>query len=82
MGIKDIKAAFEEALGGAYSCSLATMANVPAHGIEFQVLFFRGMDASGAPYEIKSDPIRPGGDLQQGARDTAQRLLAERKPPS
>lgn len=80
MGIKEIKAAFEDALGDDYSCNLALMDTVRDGAKESLVLFFRGNDPSGAQFEVKSDPIGPIGDLIQAAKDTAQRVLNAATP--
>lgn len=80
MGMKEVKAAFEQELGPTYSCSMATMDIVRHDGVESQVLFFRGNDASGALFEIRSDPIRGDGDLIAAAQATAKRVLEKAGP--
>lgn len=81
MGIKDVKAAFEETLGRDYSCSIALLDNQrDGNGVESQVLFFRGNDPTGAEFEIRSDPIMGGASPEQAARDTAMTLLNQKKP--
>lgn len=79
MTIKDVKDAFQEAVGSQYSCTMALMDMVREHGAEFQVLRFRGNDPDGAEFEIISDHLRGDTDLIQAAKDTAGRLLKEKK---
>lgn len=49
---------------------------------ESQILLFRGTAADGTPFEIKSDPITGGVDLNLAAKAVAQKLLDQRKPAS
>lgn len=79
MTIKDVKDAFQEAVGSEYSCTMTLMDMVREHGAEFQVFRFRGNDAAGEPFEIVSDHLRGETDLIQAAKDTASRLLKEKK---
>jgi hypothetical protein len=80
MGIAEVKAAFQQTIGDAYDCTLALMDIEHAHGIEYQRLFFRVSGPDGVKEEIRSDQIRPGGDLIQAAKDTALRLLNQKTP--
>ena len=79
MGIREVKAAFQETIEPDFNCTLATMDMVRVGKVESQVLFFRVKDANGAETEIRSDPIAGGGDLLEAARDTGMKLIIDHK---
>lgn len=78
MGIADVKSAFNEVSGAAATCMLALLEYESANDTQFQVLYFSGNYADGSQFAIHSDRIRPGGDVNQMARDTAARVLAQK----
>jgi hypothetical protein len=81
MGVGELRQAFDSVAGPAgFTCTLALLDYQRAHDTEFQILLFRGTDAAGAGFEIKSDPLRANSDLNQAAKEVAQRLLDQRKP--
>lgn len=81
LGVKGLREAFNETAGSAgFNCTMALLDYERKHDTEFQILTFRGKDSSGADFEIKSDDVRPNGDLATACRETAQRLLDQRKP--
>lgn len=79
MGIKEVKAAFQEAIEPDFNCTLATMDIVRTGKVESQVLFFRVNDRNGAEIEVRSDPVKGGDDLMQAAKDTAIKLINDKK---
>lgn len=83
MGVADLVSAFNLVGGPAgLSCNKALLTYVRKDAKEFQRLAFSGTDSAGVAFEIKSDLIRPGGDLIRASRDTAQMLLDQRKQES
>lgn len=82
MGASDLRDAFNSVASPDFTATLALLDYVRAHDTESQILFFRGNAADGTPFEIKSDPIRGGVDINAEAKVVAQRLLDQRKPPS
>jgi hypothetical protein len=83
MGIGELRESFNSISEPAgITCTLALLDYVRQHDMESQILLFRGTDADGAAFEISSGPLRAGIDVNQAAKDVAQRLLDQRKPPT
>ena len=80
MAISDLRAEFNLTVGPAANCVKALMDYKRQGGVEYQILFFSGNYADGSEFVIKSDLIRPSGDLLTASRETARALLAQRKP--
>jgi hypothetical protein len=81
MGVGELREAFNAVAAPAgITCTLALLDYQRAHDTEFQILLFRGTDATGAGFEITSDPLRANTDLNLAAKEVAQRLLDQRKP--
>jgi len=80
MGAKDLREAFNSIAQPIYICTIATLEYERSHDVEWQILSFRGTDQAGVPFSIKSGQLRPGTDVNQAARDTAERLLQQGKP--
>lgn len=80
MGTKELRQSFNEVLGTEGNCIKALLEYEPPRGdgIQWQVLYFSGSWASGAGFAIKSDRIRPNGDVNLMARETAERLLQQK----
>lgn len=77
MGSKDMRDAFNQVAQPKFSCSIA-MQNYEREGaVEWQVLTFRGRDAAGAEFEVKSDRHSPNDDPNVVAAEVATKLLAE-----
>jgi hypothetical protein len=79
MGINSVKDAFNAVAFPAFTASVAFHDYLRANDTEWQILTFRGTDASGSPFEIKSDRAPGRADLDAVARQTAQRMLDQRK---
>lgn len=82
MGVGELRDAFNSVSQPAFTCTLALLDYVRAHDTESQILLFRGMASDGTAFEIKSDPLRRNADLNNAAKEVAQRLLDQRKPPT
>lgn len=82
MGSSDLRDSFNAVANPAYTATLALLDYGMVHGTEMQILLFRGNAADGTPFEIRSDPIRGGADVNAEAKIVAQRLLDKGKPPS
>lgn len=80
MGIADIRAAFNQAAGDAYTCSYAYHRYTRTVTGEREMLQFTGTDASGAKFDVSADDLPPGADLQEMAAQTAKKLLAQGNP--
>lgn len=75
MGVKELRVAFNLASAPAATCIKALLEYERHSDTEFQVLYFSGNYADGSGFAIKSDRIRPGGDIAEMVRATAARLL-------
>lgn len=83
MGVGELREAFNAVSQPAgITCTLALLDYERHNAVESQVLLFRGTDAAGAAFEIKSDRLRAGTDVNLAAKETAQRLLDQRNPPT
>lgn len=80
MSIAGIRESFNAVCQPAFTCTLALLDYDWANGKEWQILRFRGTGADGSPFDVVSQDIGPGADLNQAARETAQRMLDQRKP--
>lgn len=79
MGSADLRSAFNDAAAPYYTASTATMSQKMSGGIQQSILEFKGTDADGQPFEVKSNLIRPGGDVMQVARETAAAIVQQKK---
>lgn len=88
MGIGELRAAFNGICQPAFNCTLVLLdyereTDPATHKIkEWQILLFRGTAADGTPFEIKSDRHPGDIDINTAAKETAQKLLDQRKPAS
>lgn len=80
MGASALRDAFNLVASPTFNCARATLSYVKAHDVESQVLTFVGSAADGAPFEIRSEPLRAGADENAAAGTTAQQLLDRGKP--
>jgi hypothetical protein len=81
MGARELRDAFNQTAAPAASCSVALLEYERAHDTEFQYLYFSGSYADGSGFAIKSDPIRPNGDVLEMVKATAERVLQQRVIP-
>lgn len=78
MGVKELRAAFNEVASPNATCIKALMEYERHNDVESQILIFSGNYADGTGFAIKSDRIRASGDLLAASRETATRLLQQR----
>lgn len=81
MGAGELRSSFNSVSQPAFTCTMALLDYKRGGGAEWQILLFRGTAADGSPFEIKSEGIRAGVDVNQAAKETAQRLLDQGKAP-
>lgn len=79
MGASDLRDAFNSISQPAFNCTKATLHMEFAHDVESQILTFSGSAADGAAFEIRSDPVRSGADVNEAAKATAK-ILINRNP--
>ena len=79
MGVASLKDAFNATGSPDFTAPVVLHDYLRANDTEWQILTFRGTDASGSPFEIKSDRAPGRADLDAVARQTAQRMLDQRK---
>lgn len=79
MSTGELRENFNSVSQPAFTCTMALLDYDRANGKEWQILRFRGTAADGTSFEVVSQDIGPGVDLNQTARETAQRLLDQRK---
>jgi hypothetical protein len=82
MGIAELKAAFNEGAGGAFTATSATLGYERHSDVQFQILTFRGTDAAGRPFERRSDRLRPETDVIVAARDLARSMVEQGEKPA
>lgn len=75
MGTKELREGFNQVAEPRLSCQDAFLNYETHQGMQFQRLKFSGIDGNGERFEITSDRLRPGSDVVQAARDTAQKWL-------
>lgn len=79
MGSADLRTAFNEAAKPYFKAITAMMSQKMSGGIQQSILEFKGTDDGGQPFEVKSNLIRPGGDVMQAARETAAAIVQRKK---
>lgn len=79
MGARELRDTFNLTASPTAVCQKALLEYVPGQGTEFQVLYFSGSYADGTGFTIKSDRIRPSGDVNAMARATAEQLLQRKR---
>jgi hypothetical protein len=79
MGARELKEAFNEVAKPAAVCQVALLEYLPGQGTEWQILFFSGNYADGTGFSIKSDRLRPGAEVNDAARATAEQLLQRKR---
>lgn len=82
MGVAELIAAFNQVAEPRYSASKGLMSYLRASDTEWQILTFSGIGADGAPFEVRSDRLRPGTNIVIAAGQVAQTLLDQHKEPS
>lgn len=82
MGVGELREAFNSVSQTAFTCTLALLDYERDGKAEWQILLFRGTSSDGAPFEIKSERLKGGIDLNIAAKEVAQKLLDQRKPAS
>lgn len=75
MGARDMRDAFNEAAKPTATCIKAFLEYENANDTQWQVGYFSGNYADGSGFVIKSDRLRPNGDVLEMVRATAARLL-------
>ena len=78
MGVREIRQAFNEVTGKEANCMTALLEYERAQNVEWQVLYFSGNYADGSTFAIRSDRIRPNGDVTEMTRATARRVLEQK----
>lgn len=79
MGTRELKDAFNSVTGPLATCTKATLTYERPEGKEYTILTFEGTFPDGTPFSVRSVPIPPRGIMELAARETAQRLLEQKK---
>lgn len=79
MGVKELREAFNSVTSTAATCSKALLEYENANDTQWQILYFSGNYADGEGFVIKSDRIRPNGDVILAARETAERFMQQKR---
>lgn len=78
MGARELRDSFNQVAAPTASCIKALLEYERANDTEWQILYFSGNYADGSGFAIKSDRIRPGGDVNQMVKATAERVLQQK----
>lgn len=83
MGVAELRSAFNEVaeLAG-FTCARAELTYEPGDGVQWQRLTFRGTDAAGKPFVVRSDRLRPETDVALAAKEVATRLVTPEGVPA
>ena len=76
MGVAELRSAFNEGAAGKASCEQAHLNYEQHSDLQWQRLTFRGKDASGNQFEVRSDRLRPETDLLVAARNIGQGFVS------
>ena len=80
MGVADLRESFNAVASPAYRCAKAYLSYEIFQDIQWQRLRFVGTSAAGAPFDVQSNRLRAGYNVQQAAAETAQNLI-DNPPP-
>jgi hypothetical protein len=80
MAAADLRDAFNAVSEPRFTCQRALLGYETRDQTQFQRLTFSGTGADGTVFDIRSDLLRPGIDVNLAARVVAQRLLDQPKP--
>jgi hypothetical protein len=75
MPVGELRDSFNSVSQPDYTCTLALLDYERVNGKEWQILRFSGNGAGGGSFAVTSEDLGPGYDLNQAARETAQRML-------
>jgi hypothetical protein len=78
MGVRDLLAAFNEAAAPGATCQRVLLEYVSEGTTQWQILTFSGNYRDGSAFSIKSNRIRPNGDLFVEVRAAARAVLAQK----
>lgn len=83
MGVAELHSAFNEVaeLAG-FTCARAELSYESGDGIQWQRLVFRGTDAAGKPFVVRSDRLRHETDVTLAAKEVATKLIAPEGVPA
>lgn len=77
MGAAELRSAFNEIAEPArFSCTKAELGYEHHEEVQWQVLTFRGTDANGGAFVVRSERLRPESDVMTVAREVAAKLIA------
>lgn len=75
MGVAGLREAFNSVAAPAFTASMAFLSTEHSAGREWSRLLFRGIQADGAAFEVASDLLPGGTDVNQAARQVAQKMI-------
>lgn len=76
MGVAGLRDAFNAVASPRYTASMAFLSTEHSAGREWSRLLFRGIRGDGAAFEVASDLLPGGADVNQAARQVAQKLIS------
>ncbi|HSV24356.1 MAG TPA: hypothetical protein VLJ17_15175 [Xanthobacteraceae bacterium] len=77
MGVSELRSAFNDiAEPAGFTCSKAELSYEPGDDIQWQRLTFRGTDAAGVPFVVRSERLRPETSVIEVAKSVATQLIA------
>lgn len=78
MGVRELRDAFNEAAAPDAVCQRAFLDYVSEGTTQWQILTFSGNYRDGSAFSIKSNRIRPNGDLFVEVRAAAEAVMAQK----
>lgn len=75
MGVAGLRDAFNSVASPRYTAQMAFLSTERSDGKEWSRLTFRGIGSDGAAFEIASDLVPPGADVNLAAKATAQKMI-------
>ena len=75
MGVGELRDNFNMVSQPDFTCTQALLDYERVNGKEWQILRFSGTGPDGSVFDIVSDGLGPGYDLNKAAREAAQRML-------
>lgn len=81
MGARELRDAFNQVAEPAATCIKGFLEYENANDTQWQVTYFSGNYADGSGFAIKGDRLRPGGDITEMVKATAERLLKQKRVP-
>lgn len=76
MGVRELREAFNAAGAPGFVAQKAFLEMTRVENVEMTILKFYGIGPDGTPFEVSSDPLPAGADVNLAAGEVARKMIA------